>query len=104
MRKLPSHYHMLATSNLDYKALYEQGQLEIINLKNQLEQLRKMIFGSKHERFVPTDKNHPQLSLDITAEAVASCNLINAQKITYTRQEKQLEQKPSQHPGRMRLP
>jgi transposase len=76
---------MLATSDLDYKVLYEQSQLELINLKHQLEQLKKMIFGSKNERFIPTDKNNPQLALDITAETVAACSLVNAQKITFTR-------------------
>lgn len=104
MRKLPSHYLMLATSDLDYKVLYEQSQLELINIKNQLEQLKKMIFGSRHERFVPTDKNNPQLSLNISADSIATCSVTGAQKITYTRQEKKIEQTPLQHPGRMKLP
>jgi transposase len=35
----------------DYKLLYEQSQATILSLTHQLEQLKKMIFGSKSERF-----------------------------------------------------
>jgi cell shape-determining protein MreC len=34
------------------QSLYEQSQLEIAELKQQLQQLRKMIFASKQERFI----------------------------------------------------
>jgi transposase len=95
---------MQATSSADYKALYEQSQLEINYLKIRLGQLEKMIFGSKAERFIPADKNDPQLSLNIAADATAICNIVSAQKITYTRQQTQIEQKQLQHPGRMKLP
>lgn len=33
---------------------------------------QKMIFGSKHERFIPSDAAPSQLSLDIQAESTAS--------------------------------
>jgi hypothetical protein len=46
----------------DYKTLYGQSQLRIIALEQQLQQLQKMIFGSRHERFVPATSNDPQLS------------------------------------------
>jgi hypothetical protein len=35
-----------------------------------------MIFGSRHERFVPIDINPSQLSLDIQAEQTVACNTI----------------------------
>ena len=64
---------MKATENIvDYKILYEQlrvkydeQQVRLEGLVHQLAQLQKMIFGSRHERFVPTDDNNPspQLSL-----------------------------------------
>jgi hypothetical protein len=44
-----------------------------------------MIFGSKHERFAPTDVNTSQLSLDIQAESVANCSVVEAKKISYTK-------------------
>ncbi|HKG68309.1 MAG TPA: hypothetical protein VKA92_05540, partial [Segetibacter sp.] len=50
----------------DYKALYEQLKEEtaytIASLKHQIEQLTKLIYGSKHECFVATEysKVNPQ--------------------------------------------
>jgi transposase len=88
----------------DYKILYEQSQLEMLQLKQQLEQLQKMIFGSRHERFLPSSANDPQLSLDIKAEATASVSVTSTKRVSYTRTNIAVEQKPLQHPGRMKLP
>jgi transposase len=88
----------------DYKTLYEQAQLEILQLKQQLDQLTKMIFGSKHERFIPSGINTSQLSLEIQAETTASCSVTSAKQISYTKTNITLQQKPLQHPGRMKLP
>jgi len=87
----------------DYKVLYEQSALEVLYLKQQLLQLQKMVFGSRQERFVPADANPNQLSLDMQAEAVAACSVTEAQKISYTKTNVTVEQKPLQHPGRMKL-
>ena len=102
---------MQAVLQPDYKTLYEQSQslnqalqLQIIQLQQQLSQLQKMIFGSKQERFIPTDTNTKQLSLDIQAEEVAACSITSAQKISYTRTNTVVEPKPLVHPGRMKLP
>jgi transposase len=112
---------MQAASIIDYKSLYDASQLEIIQLKEQLQkfedlrlqtvqlqqqlsQLQKIIFGSKHERFVPGDINPSQLSLDIEADATATCSVVDAKRITYTKTTTTLEQKPLVHPGRMKLP
>lgn len=99
----------LATA--DYKSLYEQSQkqnselqIAIAGLQQQLAQLQKMIFGSRHERFVPTDIGPSQLSLDMQAEAVASCSVTAAKKISYVKTKVTVEQKPLLHPGRMKLP
>lgn len=88
----------------DYKQLYEQSQLRITALEQQLQQLQKMIFGSRQERFVPSTPSDPQLLLDIPAEAVAAVSVTNAQKISYIRQGITVETKPLQHPGRTKLP
>jgi transposase len=88
----------------DYKSLYEQSQLRIVALEQQLQQLQKMIFGSRHERFIPSSANDPQLSLDIKAEATATASVTNTKQISYTRTNIAVEQKPLQHPGRMKLP
>lgn len=89
---------------VDYKALYEQSQLRITLLEQQLAQLQKMIFGSRQERFIPAEPNPPQLSLNLTAEAVATGTITSTKQISYTRQTVAIETKPLQHPGRMKLP
>jgi hypothetical protein len=78
------------TVDIDYKALYEQSQLTIASLQQELAQLKKMIFGSKHERFIPSENNPSQLTLAMEAEAVAACNIIDAKKIEYTRITKEV--------------
>lgn len=88
----------------DYKQLYEQSQLRITALEQQLQQLQKMIFGSRQERFVPATQNDPQLSLDMPAETIAAVSVTSAQKISYIRQSVTVAPKPLQHPGRMKLP
>jgi transposase len=95
---------MAVADTTDYKEMYEQSQVRIIALEQQLRQLQKMIFGSRHERFVPQDQNHPQLSLDISSEPIASTSITGAQKISYVRHKVSVESKPIQHPGRMKLP
>lgn len=89
---------------IDYKSLYEASQLRILALEQQLSQLQKMIFGSRQERFVPSDVNNPQLSLGIQAESTATINIASTKQISYTRTNVAVEQKPLHHPGRMKLP
>ncbi len=95
---------MEVISSIDYRSLYEHSQLRIVDLEQQLAQLQKMIFGSRQERFIPSDINPSQLVLDIEAEAVATCSVVDAKKITYIKTNVALEHKPLVHPGRMKLP
>jgi len=102
---------MQAATSIDYRTLYEQKsqaydalQITVTALQQQLSQLQKMIFGSRHEKFIPSDVNPSQLSLDIQAEATASCSVVDAKKITYTRTNVSVEARPLTHPGRMKLP
>lgn len=88
----------------DYKALYEQSQLRLLALEQQLAQLQKMIFGSKQERFVPVDPSSPQLSLDIQSEPVATSMITSCKPVSYVRHTVAVDAKPLQHPGRMKLP
>lgn len=94
---------MMSTAT-DYKTLYEQSQVRIIALEQQLLQLQKMIFGSRQERFVPTDPSHPQLALDLNAAPVAASTVVNTQQIIYKRQTVVTTAEPLVHPGRMKLP
>lgn len=88
------------SAGIDYKSLYEEKskafdalQLTVISLQHQLTQLQKMIFGSRHERFV-ADSNPSQLSLDITAEPEAACSVVDTKKISYTRTKLKAETAP----------
>jgi transposase len=113
---------MQQVETLDYKTLYEQqltktAALEstiaafestVAALTHQLDQLKKMIFGSRQERFVPTataDKNDPQLRLDLDVESTHTCKITGAVKVSYTRTKTEvLPHPPKAHPGRMALP
>lgn len=90
------------TIPVDYKSLYEASQLEIAQLKLRLAQLEKMIFGSRHERFVPDNGAvAEQLALGLNAEAIGE-RTVTKEEVTVTRTNIQVEKKA--HPGRMALP
>lgn len=79
-----------SAENKDYKQLYESAirvnnelTSKIEQLQHELNQLKKMIFGVRQERFIPADKN--QLTLDITPEQSAVCNVLDARKVTYVK-------------------
>jgi len=79
---------MEAAPTADYKSLYEVKskvcdalQLKVLSMEQQLSQLQKMIFGSRHERFIPTDINTSQLSLDIQSETVSACSVHSINKM-----------------------
>jgi transposase len=87
----------------------QQKQLERIPvLEHELDQLRRMVYGRKSERFTggeDTQENRGQpgpggqLTLDMQAEKVEACSVAEAQKISYTRAKQ--EKKP--HPSRKAL-
>lgn len=80
---------------VDYKVLYEQSLAENKILKQQLEQLQvqllqlqKLVFGSKHERFVPQNANATQqgtlFTVDPIAEVITETKELPAREITKT--------------------
>jgi transposase len=97
---------------IDYKALYEESvqvhqkvvrefELKIAAFEHELASLKRMIFGSKSESFIPQNIPSTQLSLDIQTEAIATCSVTKAQKIEYTRNQVEIKKN---HPGRTKLP
>ena len=93
----------------DYKTLYEENlQLreQVATLTHQLKELQRLIYGSKNERFIPSNLSPSQLSLDIQAEATAECAVVKAQKIEYVRNTTQSDSYriTKEHPGRTKLP
>ena len=94
---------------IDYKLLCEQKDEQIAQLTYQLaavnlelDKLKKMIFGSKHERFVPAE-NPSQLSLDIQAQAIAE-RIVITEKVEITRTSTIITESRKEHPGRTKLP
>jgi transposase len=92
-------------THTDYKALYEESQLVITQLRHELDQLKKMIFGSRQERFIPGLSADPtQLSMGLPVDQVMAPSLLKAQKIEYTRVESVPAKPVTTHQGRMKLP
>ena len=94
---------------LDYQQLYEQERASneelkasVTLLKHELDQLRKMIFGSRQERFIDDNANTSQLTLLMLAEEVQASPVTGAQKITYTRSNATTTKLAAQ-PVRMKL-
>ena len=97
---------MREVTTIDYQQKYQelQGQYEV--LKAELNQLKRLIFASRQERFLPTDTlSAAQLSLDIKPEPPAAV-ITQVKKTAYTKTaavvQTSLEQQ--QHPVRMKLP
>lgn len=96
----------------DYKQLYEAQSVQMAelhsrlsSLSHQLQELQRLVYGSKTEKFVPASaKDDVQLSLDMEVAVTESSSLNKAQKITYTRQIKPGQSVVINHPGRMKLP
>jgi transposase len=116
-------------SDIDYKELHEQQLARLTELKEQheqqlsleadlreqvaaltfeLNQLRKMVFGSRRERFIPAPgitKAELQMALDLDADTIAQCKISAATKVEYIRTRAEVTaDKPKAHPGRMKLP
>jgi len=95
---------MESAPTLDYKVLYEKQKAEIAALRHEIAQLKKMIFGSRHERFEPTALQSGQLTLDLAVEAIATAAETETKEVTITKTITKSESKPIIHPGRSPLP
>lgn len=80
---------------------YEQLLIENLQLKDELAQLKRLIYGSRHERFIATTPPE-QLSLGINTEKKPA-PVIATETIEYTRQKKQATSETIKT-GRMKLP
>ena len=86
---------------VDYKTLYQEASLKVAVLEHELANLKRLIFGSKNERFIPVNDTASQLSLNIEADAAGQCVVVNTKKIEYTRNTTEVIK---EHPGRTKLP
>jgi len=112
-------FALVIETAIDYKTLYEESvqlhqkvvrefELKIAAFEHELANLKRMIFGSKSESFIPQNIASAQLSLDIQTETIATCSVVKAQKIEYTRNQVEIKKNPAcrtgRHPGRTKLP
>lgn len=95
-------YQALYEENNKLKSINEQQQIEIQALKLQLAQIRKMIYGSRQEKFVP-QATLDQLSLDLPSESTGPV-ATSVQKISYERTTSKPTPTNGNHPGRYKLP
>lgn len=86
---------------IDYKEKYETLFLEYSNLRHELDQLKRLVFGSRHERFVPATPQE-QLVLGLAVEPKQADTVVAVQTIEYTRKKKETTEKIQT--GRMKLP
>lgn len=88
-------------ASVDYKEKYESACIELINLRHELDQLKRLVFGSRHERFIPATPQE-QLALGLTVEKTETPASV-IQTIEYTRKQKK-ESSEKVQTGRMKLP
>src|SRR5690606_17798876 len=77
--------------------------MEHLNLRHELDQLKRLVFGSRHERFVPsTPQEQLALGLEATRSSSQTISPSPVQTIEYTRTKKTSTEKVNA--GRMKLP
>lgn len=86
---------------IHYKEKYEALAIEHMQLRHELDQLKRLVFGSRHERFIPTTPQE-QLALGLSVKAMES-PAPSVQTIEYTRKKKETSSEKL-HTGRMKLP
>jgi len=90
---------IIAEELLQFKKKHQDLEGKYFAQQHELAQLRRMIFGSKSERFEPVI-NPSQIALDLNIEPVAAIE-ISEKEITYTRKDTTVK---SNHKGRLPLP
>lgn len=86
---------------INYKEKYEDIFILYTQLQHELDQLKRLVFGSRHERFVPATAQE-QLALVLNVDVIES-PASSVQTIEYTRKEKETSSNKI-HTGRMKLP
>jgi transposase len=81
------------------EAQLQQRDLQLLKLNHELSQLKKLVFGSRSERFQPQDPG--QLALALNSEQPPAAPTLPVQDISYQRQSASPAKK---HPGRLPLP
>ena len=98
---------MIVTENIDYKQLYEQAQFKIASLNHELTNLKKLLFGSKQERFIAEPAANGAIiqgTLDLHPEVIAASEITATTKVTRQQTQTEAVTQRKEHAGRMKLP
>lgn len=83
-------------------SIVSENHFTIAKLQHELNQLKKLVFGSRHERFQSATPAKDQLPLGLNLPAVEAPPIAAVQKIEYTRTTSSERKEPTG--GRMKLP
>jgi transposase len=97
---------MQTTENIDYKQLFEEAQGKIASLNHELANLKKLLFGSRQERFIPEPPKGTMVqgTLDLHPDVIAACEITTTTKVTHQQTHTEVVTQRKEHPGRMKLP
>lgn len=95
----------MSAEAIEYKEKYEDIFIKYTQLQHELDQLKRLVFGSRHERFVPTQPtDKDQLVLGIEHPAIEPTPAaVTVETISYTREKKETSTEKVAT-GRMQLP
>ncbi|MEO8474494.1 MAG: IS66 family transposase [Chryseolinea sp.] len=92
----------MANEEVTYKEKYEELFVNYNHLRDELDQLKRLVYGSRHERFIPVSSPE-QLALGLESSNLQIERApITVQTIEYTREKKSGLEKVAT--GRMKLP
>lgn len=92
----------LQSENIALRAKLEALVSSNLDITRQLDQLRRLVYGSKSERFIPSDPNQLELDLGLCMETARKD--AEVERISYTREKKQRKEKPVRGPLPADLP
>lgn len=93
---------MSTAENIDYKKLYLQAQSEIASLTHELAQLKKLIFGSRQERFIvsPAAAGVTQGTLGLPDEVVTYLKITPETVVVHQPAKVEIVTERKTHPSR----
>ena len=101
-QSLSGQYELMLSSNQSLQAANQNLEFKVTALTHELSKLKKLIFGSRSERFIPAEDNTARQGvLDLGIDPIAEPTAVS-QQITYNRTA--VTAKPIIHPGRSPLP
>lgn len=97
---------MAAAESIDYKKLFEEAQSKIASLHHELAALKKLIFGSRQERFVadPAAPSVTQGTLALCDEVITELKITPETRVISQPAKAEVVTQRKTHPGRTKLP